>query len=90
MCVCVGEEDAEKGRGDGLTTKLSSVCLRYQLVDDGLLKLGDPKATVRLWEVSRRKREARSKATRPSANAQQHKGAGGIYAELETESEKQR
>lgn len=84
--LCLGIRRGEERRRAGLATKLSSVCATlYQLEDDGVLKLGDPKAAVHLGEVSRRELEAQSKAPRTPADTQQHKGAGGIYAELETE-----
>lgn len=79
-CACVGGEDAEKRRRDGSATKLSSVRLRYQLEDDGVLELGDPKATVRLWEVSRggRKRETRSSISQRSPTQRSWRDLCGI------------
>lgn len=63
-CACerAGEEDPErKGEErDGLATKLSSVCLRYQLEDDGRLKLGSKGHRASRGSVGER-REARSK-----------------------------
>lgn len=75
----VGEEEGDAvGRGEETARlpKLSSVCSRCQLEDDGVLKFGDPKATAR--------------ASRGETLRSGTKGAGGIYAELETDSEKQR
>lgn len=89
MRACVGEEAAEKGeRRDCLATELSYVCLRYQLEDDGRLKLGEPKATARLWLVSGRKRQARTDST---ASISQRSTAQRRWKDLlETELEKQR
>lgn len=53
--------------------ELSSVCSRCQLEDDGVLKFGDPKATA-------------ARASRGETLRSGTKGAGGIYAELETDS----
>lgn len=64
--------------------------LRYQLEDDGLLKLGDPKVCASLETVEEETRGTASRRQKRTAATQQHKGARGTYAESETESEEPR